>query len=165
VLIALDSCDHCAHRGPRRSDLFGRPERAQLLKHSAQGLKHRPAAVAAGEVSSHAGEMAAFELAVEVIRDPVARLVAGGDPGFQEEVQHVCLDAERGAFMSYGADYESIGFQMARLVDRIFKGAKPSELPIEPPGKVELVVNLQTAEKLGVTIPQSASVGVNRFIK
>ncbi|KKT30092.1 MAG: hypothetical protein UW15_C0001G0026 [Parcubacteria group bacterium GW2011_GWC1_44_10] len=74
-------------------------------------------------------------------------------------------DAERGAFMSYGADYESIGFQMARLVDRIFKGAKPSELPIEPPGKVELVVNLQTAEKLGVTIPQSASVGVNRFIK
>ncbi|QQG42554.1 MAG: ABC transporter substrate-binding protein [Candidatus Giovannonibacteria bacterium] len=74
-------------------------------------------------------------------------------------------DAERGAFMSYGADYESIGFQVARLADRIFKGAKPSELPIEPPGKVELIVNSQTAEKLGITIPQSAAIGVNKFIK
>src|SRR3989338_4873922 len=74
-------------------------------------------------------------------------------------------DVERGAFMSYGADYESIGTQVARLADRILKGSKPSELPIEPPGKVELVVNLQTAEKLGIIIPQAASIGVNKFIK
>jgi len=74
-------------------------------------------------------------------------------------------DAERGSLMSYGADYESIGFQMARLADRIFKGAKPSELPIEPPGKVELVINSQTAEKLGVTIPQAMRGGVDKFIK
>lgn len=74
-------------------------------------------------------------------------------------------DAERGALMSYGADYESIGAQVARLADRIFKGSKPSELPIEPPGKVELIVNSQTAAKLGVTIPQSTSIGVNKFIK
>ncbi|MEK7162502.1 MAG: ABC transporter substrate-binding protein [Patescibacteria group bacterium] len=74
-------------------------------------------------------------------------------------------DVERGAFMSYGADYESIGTQVARLADRILKGGKPSELPIEPPGKVELIVNLQTAEKLGIVIPQAASIGVNKFIK
>ena len=74
-------------------------------------------------------------------------------------------DVERGAFMSYGADYESIGTQVARLADRILKGNKPSELPIEPPGKVELVVNSQTAEKLGIIIPQAASIGVNKFIK
>ena len=86
------------------SDLFGRPERAQLLKHSAQGLEHRPAAVAAREVPPHAGEVASLELAVEVVGDPVARLVTGRDPGFQEEVQHVCLDAERGAFVSGSYD-------------------------------------------------------------
>lgn len=74
-------------------------------------------------------------------------------------------DAERGAFMSYGADYESIGVQAARLADRVLKGTKPSDLPIEPPGKVELIVNLKTAETLGIAIPQSASIGVNKFIR
>ncbi len=61
-------------------------------------------------------------------------------------------DARLGAFITYGANYYSIGEQAARLTDLIIKGAKPADLPIELPEKLELVVNLRTAEALGITL-------------
>ena len=63
--------------------------------------------------------------------------------------------AEAGGIVSYGVNNLDLYRQAARFVDRLFKGARPNDLPIEHPTKFELVVNLKTARALGLTIPRS----------
>ena len=64
-------------------------------------------------------------------------------------------DVLRGALMSYGADYDAVSHQSVRMVDAILRGAKPSDIPIEEAASFELAVNADTAEKIGVVIPQT----------
>ena len=62
---------------------------------------------------------------------------------------------EAGGLMSYGPSYEDIHKRAAIYVDKIIKGSKPAELPIEQPSKFTFVVNLKAAKTLGLTVPSS----------
>ena len=62
---------------------------------------------------------------------------------------------KRGNFMSYGPNLPASFRRLAHFVDRILNGAKPAELPVELPTKIELIVSAKTAKAIGITIPQS----------
>ncbi len=67
--------------------------------------------------------------------------------------------------MSYGIDEIERYRRVAYYVDRILKGAKPADLPVEQPTKFEFVVNLKTAKQIGATIPQSVLYRADRVIR
>jgi putative ABC transport system substrate-binding protein len=73
--------------------------------------------------------------------------------------------SERGGLASYGVNIYEAGRQAARLVDKIIKGAKPAELPVETLTTIELIINLKTAKALGLTIPPEVLFRADRIIR
>src|SRR5262245_51270956 len=72
---------------------------------------------------------------------------------------------ESGGLISYGPNLVAIERRAADYVDRILKGAKPADLPVEQPTKIEMVINMKTARTLGVAIPQSVLLRADEVIE
>ena len=103
-------------------------------------------------------------------REHIGAVIVALDPLFIQQGPQIAVQAEKhrlpsifanreyaeaGGLLSYGQNQLDIYRRAATYVDKIFKGAKPADLPIEQPTKLELVINLKTAKALGLTIPQS----------
>ena len=67
--------------------------------------------------------------------------------------------------IAYAVNYPDLYYRFASFVDKIFKGAKPGDLPVEQPTKFELVVNLKTAKALGLTIPPTVLLRADEVIQ
>ena len=73
--------------------------------------------------------------------------------------------AEKGALFSYAHDVAAVGPLAARYIDRILKGAKPSDLPVQEPSRYDLVINLKAAKQIGLTIPPNVLARADRVIR
>jgi putative ABC transport system substrate-binding protein len=98
--------------------------------------------------------------ALQVLGDPVftthrKQIVALALKHRLPAVSGVKEFADAGLLMSYGASFLESYRRAATYVDKILKGAKPADIPVERPTKFEFVINLNTAKKIGVTVPQS----------
>jgi putative ABC transport system substrate-binding protein len=129
------------------------------------------------EVESPAGLDKAFEdatrarvSALAIMPDPMfvtnlARIAELAAKRRLPSIFHLREFADAGGLMTYGPDRSDMFRRAANYVDRILKGARPGDLPIEQASKFELVINLKTAKALGIAIPPSMLLRANELIK
>ena len=80
-------------------------------------------------------------------------------------IYSVATFAKSGGLIAYGIDRADLFYRAAAYVDRILKGARPADLPVQMPTKFELVINLKTAKALGLTVPLTLQAAVTEVIE
>jgi putative ABC transport system substrate-binding protein len=99
---------------------------------------------------------------VNTTRKEIAELAAKSQlPGSYQQSEYV----EAGGLMSYGVSIEDLNRRAATYVDKILKGRKPADLPVEQPKKFELIINLKAAKQIGLTIPPNVLARADKVIK
>jgi putative tryptophan/tyrosine transport system substrate-binding protein len=124
---------------------------AQFGAASEQIVRQRSQAVVVVADGMYYPERTRLQEAMQITRLPVAYQ-------FREHVA-------AGGLLSYGADVAANNRHAAKYVDRILKGARPADLPVEQPNKFDLAINLKTAKALGITIPQSLLLRADEVIQ
>ncbi|OGA54558.1 MAG: hypothetical protein A3F74_22175 [Betaproteobacteria bacterium RIFCSPLOWO2_12_FULL_62_58] len=104
-------------------------------------------------------------LIVQPLFGPDARIIALAAKHRLPAVSDANRFADAGGLIYYGPDRNVLYRRLAVYIDKILKGAKPADLPVEQPTKFELVVNMKTAKALGITIPQSILLQAERVIE
>jgi putative ABC transport system substrate-binding protein len=150
---------------------------AQLLRQTevaARTLGVQLQILKAGGPTEFGGAFAAMSReragALLVFPDPMFTIHAGRIIDFATKSRLPAMywlreQAEAGGLLSYGTNYAESSRRAATYVDKILKGAKPADLPVEQPTKFELIVNLKTAKALGLTIPQSVLIRADEVIQ
>jgi len=108
---------------------------------------------------------ALYAIATNMIVSHRSRLAALSISARLPSITEFPLLAEAGFLISYGADLDALGRRAATYVDKILKGARPGDLPIERPTVFELVINLRTAKAIGTTLPPAVLARANRLIE
>jgi putative ABC transport system substrate-binding protein len=118
----------------------------------AKGLSDLEASFAAMKGERLDGLVVLTDAEFDAGRETIVRLAAEYSlPAIYEHRAFV----EAGGLISYGPSIDQLSYRAAAYVDKILKGTKPTNLPIEQPTRFELIVNLKTAKALGITIPPS----------
>jgi putative ABC transport system substrate-binding protein len=151
------------------TDLFSKPflEQIQLVG-EATGTTINPIRVSGTEEFETAFAAMEKERPDAVIVQPSLPSKRAAELALKLRVPAVSVPrwfAEEGGLMSYSAIFADLYHKAALYVDKILKGAKPSNLPVEQPTNFELVINLKTANALGITIPPSIMVRADEVIE
>jgi len=146
----------------REAQVAGRSLGVQLQVLEARGPNEFDRAFAA-MVKQRAGALLVLADAAYIFdRTPLAQLAAKSRlPAIYGLREHV----EAGGLLAYGPNLSDLFRRAATYVDKILKGAKPADLPVEQPTKFELVINLKTAKALGLTIPRSLLLRADQVIE
>jgi putative ABC transport system substrate-binding protein len=141
------------------------PPAADALKETLDAARQAGLQVTALEARAPSDIAPAFEKiaqarpgALVILQSPLMSVQAGriAELALQLKLPSISADprfAKAGGLMSYGPNVDRIVKNLATYIDKIFKGAKPADLPVEQPSKFELIINLKTAKALGLDIP------------
>lgn len=142
------------------------PLKVQLFSLAARGPEELPAAFAEA-TRQHVQAVFMFDVPALFFPDAAARTAELALKNRLPMISQSSWLTKQGGLMSYGADIfaPEASRRAATYVDRILKGAKPGDLPVEQPTKFELVINLKTAKTLGLTIPQSVLKQADRMFE
>jgi putative ABC transport system substrate-binding protein len=165
----------------KRTALLFNPQTAPYYPAFLRDFKAAPATLTAELSAMPVRDEAEIEAAVsEFVREPDRGLIVAPDPFMSTHRATVIALAERhrlpafyglrnfvrdGGLISYGPDTLDIVRRSVSYVDRVLKGERPGELPVQAPAKYELLINLKTAKALGLTVPTALRVRANEVIE